>query len=58
MKRRRHAWRAFNLTLGYLFLYVPIACLMVFSFNASSLMSRNPTAHGNTVYRERGLTVL
>lgn len=32
--------RAVALFVGYGFLYVPIACLMVFSFNDSSLMTR------------------
>ncbi len=31
--------RAVALTVGYAFLYVPIACLMVFSFNDSALMT-------------------
>lgn len=31
--------KAIALTLGYAFLYVPIACLMVFSFNDSALMT-------------------
>ncbi|TFL09307.1 ABC transporter permease subunit [Pusillimonas caeni] len=31
--------RAFVLTLGYGFLYVPIACLMLFSFNDSAMMT-------------------
>ncbi len=31
--------RAIVLTLGYAFLYVPIACLMVFSFNDSAMMT-------------------
>ncbi|OWT55200.1 ABC transporter permease subunit [Candidimonas nitroreducens] len=39
MKDRAQTWRTASLTLGYLFLYLPIACLMVFSFNSSSLMT-------------------
>lgn len=31
--------RAFVLTLGYGFLYVPVACLMLFSFNDSAMMT-------------------
>jgi len=37
---RTNIWlRALALTVGYGFLYVPIACLMVFSFNDSTLMT-------------------
>lgn len=39
MRPRNRTWRALVLTLGYLFLYVPILCLMGFSFNGSSLMT-------------------
>jgi len=32
-------WRTLALALGFAFLYVPIACLMVFSFNDSAMMT-------------------
>jgi len=38
--RKPDPWlRALVLAIGYAFLYVPIACLMVFSFNDSTLMT-------------------
>ena len=38
--RRGGGWfRFLTLVVGYGFLYVPIACLMVFSFNDSTLMT-------------------
>jgi putrescine transport system permease protein len=39
MIQSRRGWRTLALSLGYLFLYVPILCLMAFSFNGSSLMT-------------------
>jgi putrescine transport system permease protein len=39
MTRPNSALRALVLGLGYAFLYVPIFCLMVFSFNDSSMMT-------------------
>ena len=39
MMRRSSWFRFLSLVVGYSFLYVPIACLMVFSFNDSTLMN-------------------
>jgi len=39
MAKPRLWWRALVLGVGYAFLYVPIACLMAFSFNESTLMT-------------------
>jgi len=39
MRKSRLWWRALVLAVGYAFLYVPIACLMAFSFNESTLMT-------------------
>ncbi|MFT0547759.1 ABC transporter permease subunit [Allopusillimonas ginsengisoli] len=39
MTRPDPVFRAVVLTLGYAFLYIPIVCLMVFSFNDSAMMT-------------------
>jgi len=39
MARPNYALRALVLALGYAFLYVPILCLMAFSFNDSAMMT-------------------
>ncbi|KAA0888464.1 ABC transporter permease subunit [Pusillimonas sp. ANT_WB101] len=39
MTRPNPALRAVVLTVGYAFLYIPILCLMVFSFNDSAMMT-------------------
>ena len=39
MSRRITAFRAAALTLGFGFLYLPIALLVVYSFNASRLVA-------------------
>jgi putrescine transport system permease protein len=39
MVKSNRAMRAVTLTLGYAFLYIPILCLMVFSFNDSTIMT-------------------
>jgi len=39
MRKSKLWWRALVLAVGYAFLYVPIACLMAFSFNESTLMT-------------------
>ncbi|HUH59896.1 MAG TPA: ABC transporter permease subunit [Candidimonas sp.] len=39
MTRPNSRLRAISLTIGYAFLYVPILCLMVFSFNDSAMMT-------------------
>ncbi len=39
MVKGNRALRAITLTLGYGFLYIPILCLMVFSFNDSTIMT-------------------
>lgn len=39
MIRPNRFLRAFALTIGYSFLYVPIVCLMAFSFNDSAMMT-------------------